>query len=405
MEINEYLIDEQRGEKRFRIKSFLNESDSYQIALAEDTAMDDKLVCVKTIHYDANRTEEKEYIDLRRKALKNELNFLAESCHLLPEPLDWIKLDSETSIPSEPVLVYEYMHGDNLFDLVQSRYPKGMNPNRALRFIREIAIFLQTIHRRKYVFRDLDPRHIIVGFDDIIHVVGCGNALHADEKLNPEKFETNPVYTAPEIRNEMSGKLIKPACDVYSLGALFSFLLTGIEPKSNTESPFPRAAYDRLIKLEDGIQLIVARLMMPMAKQRFGNISRLLPYLNTSTLPKKSDKGFGLIELPKPWTGNDSESRPANSSISNGPLLSVDKEKEAFIKSKLKREESSDVDETSAAELDNATSDLALTEEKEVAKSESKELTNAEKTIPTWLVPLAVILVLAAAGLVVMFAF
>ncbi len=402
MEINEYLVDATRGEKRFRIKSFLNESDVYQIALAEDTAMDDKLVCVKTIYYDANRSDEKKYVGLRRKALHNELKFLSESCHLLPEPLDWIQIEeSETAIPREPILVYEYLHGDNLFDLVQSRYPKGMNPNRALRFVREIAIFLQTIHRRKYVFRDLDPRHIIVGFDDIIHIVGCGNAVQIEEKMNLEKFDTNPIYTAPEIRDELSGKLIKPACDVYSLGALFSFLLTGVEPKSNTESPFTRAAYDRLKKQDEGVQLLVARLMMPMAKARFGNISRLLPFLSETSLPTRSDKGFGLLDIPKPWTGNDPENRAANSSISKGPLVSVDKEREAFIKSKL----DSDVEEKSTVQPAAETA-VAVSATKEVVEVEpSKEIAKTDKALPPWLIPLAIILVLSAAGLVVMFAF
>ncbi len=394
MRIDQYLIDASRGEARFKIKEMLSESGAYQIALAVDTAMDDKLVCVKTINYDVARTEEKKYVGLRRKDLHDELKFLSEPCHLLPEPLDWIQIqESQTVIEREPVLVYEYMHGETLFDLVQGRYAKGMNPNRALRFIKEIAIFLQTIHKSAYVFRDLDPRHIIVGFDDILHVVGCGNAIKIGDKFNPEKTPTNPVYTAPEIRDERSGKLIKPACDVYALGALFTFLLTGIEPKSNTESPLTHAAYDRLKNLDEGYQLLVVRCMAPLAKNRFGAIARLLPFLQKTSLPQRSDKDFGMLDLPKPWTGNDPENRAASSSLSAGPLVSVDKEREAFIKSKLEKDDDAIIPKRDVPKRDAI-----------LPKEESKEVANRPNSFPSWLIFLAIILVLGAAGLVVMFA-
>ena len=49
----------------------------------------------------------------------------------------------------------------------------------------------------------------IVGFDDIFHVVGCGNAVKRGEKMNVYKMNTNPCYTAPEIRHDLSGKVVR----------------------------------------------------------------------------------------------------------------------------------------------------------------------------------------------------
>ena len=55
-----FLEDARRRERRFRIRELLFDAGDYQIALAEDTAMDDKLVCAKTIAYDTTRTSDKQ---------------------------------------------------------------------------------------------------------------------------------------------------------------------------------------------------------------------------------------------------------------------------------------------------------------------------------------------------------
>lgn len=331
MQPGTYLVDASRGERRFRIQRLLFEGSSYQIALAEDTHLDDKLVCVKTIAYDARRMDDKDYVAGRRKALHGELTFLARPLHLTPEPLDWIQLGtSETVLQREPVLVYEYMHGQTLYDYVSERFPQGMNPLRALRITREIASFLGEVHQQDYVFRDLDPRHVIVSFDDIIHFVGCGNATPRGERPNAMKEKLNSAYTAPEIRGEQSGQFLRPAADMYALGALFSFLLTGEEPRERVENPLSREAYEKLSSIEQpGMALLIARLMQPLAKNRIARAERLLPFCTPESLPSSTTKGFGMLQLPAPWSGAEpDDNRAVRSQLSPGPLISVEPKQE-----------------------------------------------------------------------------
>lgn len=323
----EFLQDVSRGERRFRVRELLFDGGDYQIALAEDVQMDDKLVCAKTIAYDAERTGEKKYVAMRRKALHQELGFLAQPIHLLPEPLDWIQLDeSATVLGREPVLVYEYTAGQTLYELVRQRHPDGIAPTRALRVAREVCQFLVHLHRGKWVYRNLDPRHVIVGYDDVIHLVGFGNAMRIGEEPNPTRVITESAYIAPEVRNERSGKLLRPAADIYSLGALMSFMLTGEEPRFSVENPLTKQAYDRLSNVEPpGLSLLVARAMQPMAKQRFGRAERMLPYMEAHSLPTPQADGFGLLQLPAPWTGAEApDNRATRSKLSAGPLISVE---------------------------------------------------------------------------------
>ena len=326
MKPGDFLIDATRGEKRFRVKELLFEGKSYQIALATDTLMEDKLVCVKAIVYDAARLDDKAYVAARRKALHQEMNFLALKAHLLPEPLDWIQLDgSDTALEREPVLVYEYMHGETLFDHVMSKSPEGMSPARALRMTAEIGRFLGEIHQEKWVFRDLDPRHVIISVDDVIHMVGCGNATPFAERPNATKMDMNPAYTAPEIRGEESGQFLRGAADIYSLAALMTFLLTGQEPRERPENPLTREAYDKLSALDPpGISLLIARCMQPLAKSRFARVERFLPFCDISSLPTPQTKDFGMLQLPAPWSGAERpENRATRSTLSAGPLISV----------------------------------------------------------------------------------
>ena len=327
MQIGTLLVDETRGEGRFRVESLLVAGKSYQIALAADTHMDEKQVCVKVIEYAADRLGDAEYVRGRRAALKAEMAFLTLPSHLLPEPLDWLEIAGAglDGKGGEPALVYEYQHGQTLHELVTRRHPSGMAPARALRILAELVRFAGEIHASGYIFRDFDPRHVIVGFDDILHMVGCGNAVERGEKMSVFKMNTNPCYTAPEIRHELSGKVVRPACDVYSLGCLLSFMLTGIEPRHLPESPLEADAYEQLREeLEPGYRLLVARCLQPLAQKRFSSASAMLPYCAPEQLPEVSDPEFGMMLLPTPWSGPEAhDNRGVRSKLSPGPLIST----------------------------------------------------------------------------------
>ncbi len=324
-----YLTDAQSGARRFRVRDLVTTGRSYQIVRVEDTETG-QLACAKAAAYDAKRRGDADYVRARGDQLEAEWRFLKAVDHpLLPEPIAFFRAASdETGFDDEPVLVHQWRAGTTLFEWVRLEHPEGVAPAVALGILRQLVQFLSAVHAAGYVYRDLDPHHFIVDDDgELVGAVGFGNATPKGERPNEFKmaYDDDP-YVAPEVRAERSGKLLRPTADAYALGALMSFVLTAEEPRTVVENPLNWPAYDRLSNLEPpGLALVVARLIQPHFKKRFGRMERLLPYTTEDGLPTAQSKGFGMILLPAPFSGveDPDKNRALNSKLSSGPLIST----------------------------------------------------------------------------------
>ncbi len=323
MNIGDMLRDENSGEERFRIADLLVEGRSYFIALGEDTHLDNMRVLLKAARYED--TPDRQKLTARREAMELELKALTLPSSLLPEPIDWIEVESSfKDAKTEPVLVLEYISGKPLRHEVE-RAQGGLEPTRALAIVHELALALEILHNHNHVFRDLNPDHIILGFDDIIHLIGTGNIAAIGKRPTTSKEGVSRRYSAPEIRAELSGKFLGARSDIYSLGALLAYLLTGIEPTPQIESPLTKEAYTSLKKLPEGYQLLLAKSIQAMGKNRFKSIKAMVPFLHPSTLPTRETPGFSKVELPVPFTRNQPKNRAEDSKLSAGPLISIPK--------------------------------------------------------------------------------
>ena len=324
LQVGDRLKSEDNGEARFRIESLVTEGRSYFVAEGADTALEDMRVILKAIRYSDEPSAQE--IQERREAMRLELEALTTPSPLLPEPLDLLQVESDLDLgePLEPVLVLEYQSGRTLREEV-GRTQEGMAPQRAVRLIHELALTLESLHEAGFVFRDLNPDHIIIGLDDIMHVVGTGCIARAKSRPLVSKRGTSEQWSAPEIRGELSGKFLVPAADIYSLGALLVFMLTKVEPTTRVESPLTEKAYARLTSLPEPYQLLVAKCLQPMAKRRFSTISRLSPWLTPASPPHRGVKAFAEVQLPPPFDPGPRafENRASRSKLSGGQLISV----------------------------------------------------------------------------------
>jgi serine/threonine protein kinase len=334
-----FLIDAGDGTQRFRALELLATGRSHQIVRVEEAASDGaRSLCARAALYDAERTDDADYMQGRREAMEAERRFLQEvESPLLPEPVAFFRatLDAtlgtttdEAGFEGEPVLVCEWREGLTIFEWIRREHPEGCDPTKALEMLGELVEFLTAVHKAGYVYRDLDPRHFIVDADGaLVGAVGFGNATPRAERPNPHKFayDASP-YVAPEIRGDRSGTMLRPAADSYAVGALMSFILTGEEPRTVVENPLGHLAYERLSNLDPpGLALLVARLIQPHAKNRVGRMERLAKYTTPDGLPTMHTKGFGMLLLPAPFSGveDPKNNRALKSKLSAGPLISV----------------------------------------------------------------------------------
>lgn len=332
MQAGDILKNLDTGEQRFRVKRLLAAGRSFFVAEGEDIHLDDLPVILKAIRYpehpDATLVKE------RREALHLEVEALTCPSILLPEPIDFFDVQADVGVGDarEPVLVLEYHIGKTLREEME-KSPTGMLPRRALKIVHEIALALEELHEHGFVFRDLNPDHVIIGLDDILHLVGSGNIARLEGRPARAKIGVSDLWSAPEIRGELSGKYIKREADIYSLGALLSYLLTGVEPTERVESPLTPDAYERLLTLPEGYQLLVFRCMQAMGKNRFKSVGALLPFLSDQNLPTKESRGFGNLTPPVPFSFEglpDLKNRAVRSKLSTGPLISVQRSPDAL---------------------------------------------------------------------------
>jgi serine/threonine-protein kinase len=123
----------------------------------------------------------------------------------------------------------EYLDGIDLERLVRRRGP--MPPGRAVKVLRQVCDALEEAHDRGLVHRDIKPANLILcergKRADVVKVVDFGlvKAIGRDEGGAPTGVAGSPSYLSPEaIRDPQN---VQPASDLYALGMVGYFLLTG----------------------------------------------------------------------------------------------------------------------------------------------------------------------------------
>jgi serine/threonine-protein kinase len=119
-----------------------------------------------------------------------------------------------------PAIVMELIEGFPL-----DRFAAQLNYEQKARLLREVARGLTVAHERGLVHRDLKPDNVIVGPDMRPRILDFGLALSLDEAAGlGGGFEGTPLYASPE---QVQGKSLTTASDVFSFGSLMFKVLTG----------------------------------------------------------------------------------------------------------------------------------------------------------------------------------
>jgi serine/threonine-protein kinase len=149
--------------------------------------------------------------------------------------------------------VMEYLPGCTLEQLVKQHGP--LSPARAVQLLRQACLALREAHALGLIHRDVKPGNIMVcergGVADVVKLLDFGlvkevGPTRPEETLTQEgTIAGTPAYMSPE---QAAGKdHLDGRSDVYSLGAVAYFLLTG-------QPPFPR---------DKAIEAIVAHIHEP----------------------------------------------------------------------------------------------------------------------------------------------
>lgn len=141
-------------------------------------------------------------------------------------------LDGGTTERGEPYFVMEYVEGETLLEYCRHR---SLSLEERLRLFREICAAVQYAHQSLVVHRDIKPGNILVTAEGAPKLLDFGIAklLQAETGAEaPEQTATllrvlTPEYASPE---QVRGRPVTTASDVYSLGIVLYELLTGEKP-------------------------------------------------------------------------------------------------------------------------------------------------------------------------------
>ncbi len=119
-------------------------------------------------------------------------------------------------------LTMEYVDGRSL---AQQLDDGPVSVDEALRIARAIAAGLAAAHASAVMHRDLKPDNVLVGRDARIAINDFGIArLAAGPSVTGDGLIGTPAYMAPE---QVEGRELTPAADVYAFGAILFEMLTG----------------------------------------------------------------------------------------------------------------------------------------------------------------------------------
>jgi hypothetical protein len=270
------------GHCRYELREVLGEGAFGQVYLAIDRQLSEEdhpaFVSIKLLPgKDRPRWTRQQLIDEATKARR------------ISHPNVARVLDRGVSGLDEDFLVYEYVEGGDLARWAR-RHADGVPVGEAVRLVARIARGVHAAHMAGLVHCDLKPNNIVLTADGEPKVADFGVAIRSDVQRPSDRTKTAPVgnlaFMSPEQYRMEEGALTIPT-DVYALGGILYWLLSGILPNGSTPEEIRRAhdpkdgrtAAPELRphrpKVDRDLEAICRRALAVRAQDRFGSAAEV----------------------------------------------------------------------------------------------------------------------------------
>ncbi len=311
---------------RYRLVRPLGAGSSATVWEASDGALD-RTVAVKLLHSSAlaDPTE--------RERLRREARALARLAHPhITVVFDYLEQAQPDGTPL-PVLVTELLAGMPLSERLRSG---PMPPAEAVAVCAQLADALQAAHQAGIVHRDVKPANVVLTAGGV-KLLDFGIAQAAsDSNLTGGMAIGTPACMAPE---QLTGRGAVPASDVYALGCVMYWCLTGRAPYESADIAQVAQAhvYAPAPPLEGiaGLPLDVARLYAlcmskdaatrPSAAEVYGRLTQAFSQSNGQQTPTANQTlvmaPFDLPTQPRAHPAAPERSAPSGAA---GPAASAE---------------------------------------------------------------------------------
>ncbi|MFP5246457.1 MAG: protein kinase domain-containing protein, partial [Thermoanaerobaculia bacterium] len=212
-------------------------------------------------------------------------------------------------------MVWEYIEGTNLHELIDQRGP--LSPRYAAKLASEALMGLDAIHRAGIVHRDISPENLMITRDDDgeerVKIIDLGIAKSSNADDNSTKtgmFVGKWKYCSPEHLGMLpKGERIDGRADIYSFGIVLYEMLTGVPPfQADTPHQYlvmhsqqqPRRLQEANPRIE-GTSELEALILRAMAKDRAERFATAREFAQAleRLMPTLSESGGAPPPLPK----------------------------------------------------------------------------------------------------------
>jgi len=167
-------------------------------------------------------------------------------------------------------LVMKYVEGTSLTKVGR------MEPKKALRVFKQVMNAVAYLHERGYVHGDIKPGNILLEREDRPVIIDFGTAepINYERPTMRDVRPRTPDWVAPE---ENEG-ILTPETDIYHLGELLFYMLTGENPKKHMREwdPFDLI---RVADLKGREANFIIRAMAPTPAERYKNLREAMAEL------------------------------------------------------------------------------------------------------------------------------
>ena len=129
-------------------------------------------------------------------------------------------------------LLERYIDGPSLKEILRQKKNEPLPTSNALAYLKALCAALGYAHANGVVHCDVKPANVMVDRGGNIYLTDFGIARHAESTTTTLGAAGTPAYMAPE---QILGKEVTPAADVYALGVMLFEMLTGQRPFRGTE--------------------------------------------------------------------------------------------------------------------------------------------------------------------------
>lgn len=191
-------------------------------------------------------------------------------------------------------IIMQFVEGESLERLVKKE--GGLEPKRAARILREIALALKSAHDRNFIHRDVKPDNVFIGKNDSVKLgdFGLVRNLASDVQLTQAGIVLGtPYFMAPE---QFQSDKIDRRADIYALGITFYNMLTNRRPfdgktpyevmEKHLKQPMPDVVKERP-DVPVNVAELIARMTAKKPEERPQSIDEVLEALDDYVGEKK----------------------------------------------------------------------------------------------------------------------